>query len=99
MYLMKCCFYFLFRWTTDIFRLGWNKSLEDTDLYEIPRDLDCEDGTELLGKLWEEEKRTKTNPNIIRVISKAYGKGFLPFGFFCALLETTLKYETKSLYF
>lgn len=75
----------------DLFRLGWNKSLEDTDLYEIPRDLDCEDGTELLAKLWDEEKRTKKNPNIVRALCKAYGKRFLPVGVFCALLETTLK--------
>ncbi|KAI8123562.1 putative multidrug resistance-associated protein lethal(2)03659 [Lucilia cuprina] len=78
-------------WTKDLFRLGWKKSLEETDLYEIPRDLDCEDGTEYVGELWEEEKRTKKNPNIVRVICKAYGKRFLPVGFFCALLETTVK--------
>ncbi|KAM7356664.1 uncharacterized protein ACRADG_002316 [Cochliomyia hominivorax] len=78
-------------WTTDLFRLGWNKSLEDTDLYEIPQDLDCEDCTERLGKLWDEEKKTKKNPNIVRAICKAYGKRFLPVGAFCALLETTLK--------
>ncbi|XP_065361821.1 probable multidrug resistance-associated protein lethal(2)03659 [Calliphora vicina] len=80
-----------FWWTTELFRLGWTKSLDETDLYEIPRDLDCEDGTEFLGKLWEEEKRTKQNPNIVRVICKAYGKRFLPIGFSCALFETSLK--------
>ncbi|XP_065361003.1 probable multidrug resistance-associated protein lethal(2)03659 [Calliphora vicina] len=80
-----------FCWTTHIFRQGWKKPLEDTDLYEIPEELDCEDGTKLMANLWEEEKRTKKNPNIIRVICKAYGKYILPFGFFCVLLETTLK--------
>lgn len=65
--------------------------MEDTDLYEIPHDLDCANGTELVGRLWEEEKVKSKNPNILRVICRAYGRRFLPLGFIAALIETTLK--------
>lgn len=71
--------------------MGWSKSLEDSDLYEIPQDLDCATGTERLGKLWEEEKLKHKNPNILRSICKAYGRRLLPLSFIASLIDTIVK--------
>ncbi|KAI8121627.1 putative multidrug resistance-associated protein lethal(2)03659 [Lucilia cuprina] len=79
-----------FCWLTDIFRLGWKKSIAEEDLYEPPNDLECQDATLLLDKLWEEEKKHKKNPNIIYILYKAFAKPYVIWSTLYGVLEVTL---------
>lgn len=74
----------------DLFRRGLKGPLEDEELYQHRKDLDSDRVTEKFCRLWEEECKTK-NPNVVRMIVKAYGSLFIPLGILYSLCETVTK--------
>ncbi|XP_014227213.1 probable multidrug resistance-associated protein lethal(2)03659 [Trichogramma pretiosum] len=87
-----------FTWLFDIFRTGYKRELEISDLYS-PLD---EHTSSLLGqkisKLWEsEEKRCqkstkkKSSPSLLRVIVKCFGCELMVYGFILGLFEFLVK--------
>ena len=74
----------------DLFRRGLKGPLEDEELYQHRKNLDSERVTEKFSRLWEEE-RQRRNPNVIRMIVKAYGSVFLPLGILYSICESVTK--------
>ncbi|XP_037927303.1 probable multidrug resistance-associated protein lethal(2)03659 [Teleopsis dalmanni] len=66
-----------FWWTREIFSKGYREKLDESDLYSHLPDLDGKILSSELTKYWEREVRRK-NPNLLRVIFRAYGWRFVP---------------------
>lgn len=79
-----------FWWTTKIFRTGINRSIEESDIYEIPDKHKSQILSDEYSKLWDDElKRRK--PSIIRLFMRIIGYKIIVLGFFCSNIETAVK--------
>ncbi|XP_036139278.1 probable multidrug resistance-associated protein lethal(2)03659 isoform X2 [Monomorium pharaonis] len=82
-----------FWWTRQIFRTGYKKDLEETDLYvTLTQDKTSKLG-ELIGKAWEIEvdscvkKKDGTKPQLLRVLLHIFGKSLLLIGIAQGVME------------
>ncbi|XP_011871334.1 PREDICTED: probable multidrug resistance-associated protein lethal(2)03659 [Vollenhovia emeryi] len=82
-----------FWWTRDIFRTGYKRDLEETDLYAtLSQDRTSRLG-ERIGKAWEREvelcgkKKNGRKPQLLRVLLRCFGKPLLLIGVAEAIME------------
>ncbi|XP_014488634.1 PREDICTED: probable multidrug resistance-associated protein lethal(2)03659 isoform X2 [Dinoponera quadriceps] len=71
-----------FWWTRKIFRVGYKKELEETDLYATLTQDEASRLGELVGKAWEAEvkscaKKKRDGPKLMRVLARCFGKQLL----------------------
>ncbi|ALC47144.1 CG11897 [Drosophila busckii] len=79
-----------FWWIRKLFRRGLQGPLADEELYQHRSTLDSERVTSQFGELWEDEKK-RSNPSVLRMIWRAYGKTFMPLGLAFSLTESCCK--------
>ncbi|XP_011696221.1 PREDICTED: probable multidrug resistance-associated protein lethal(2)03659 [Wasmannia auropunctata] len=82
-----------YRWTRKIFRTGYKKDLEETDLYATLTQDRTEYLGEVIGKAWEKEvescakKKNGSKPQLLRVLLRCFGKPLLLIGIAEAVME------------
>ncbi|XP_011696223.1 PREDICTED: probable multidrug resistance-associated protein lethal(2)03659 isoform X2 [Wasmannia auropunctata] len=82
-----------FWWTRKIFRTGYKKDLEETDLYATLTQDRTDYLGEVIGKAWEREvescakKKNGSKPQLLRVLLRCFGKPLLLIGFAQAFME------------
>lgn len=60
------------RWLKPLFKIGYERELDEDDIYAIPDGMQSAQNTETLAQEWDIELK-RTNPSIIRVILRLYG--------------------------
>ncbi|EDX14816.1 GD21421 [Drosophila simulans] len=79
-----------FWWMRDLFKRGLQGPLTDEELYQHRKTLDSERVTNKFADLWEDELK-RSNPSVVRMILRAYGKIFVPMGLAFSISETICK--------
>ncbi|XP_016982738.1 probable multidrug resistance-associated protein lethal(2)03659 [Drosophila rhopaloa] len=79
-----------FWWMRDLFKRGLQGPLTDEELYQHRKTLDSERVTNKFAELWDDELK-RSNPSVVRMILRAYGKIFLPMGLAFSISETICK--------
>lgn len=74
----------------DLFKRGLQGPLTDEELYQHRKTLDSERVTNKFAELWEDELK-RSNPSVVRMILRAYGKIFVPMGLAFSISETICK--------
>ncbi|KYN18976.1 hypothetical protein ALC57_08649 [Trachymyrmex cornetzi] len=81
------------KWTQKIFRTGYKKDLEETDLYATLTQDKTNNLGEIIGKAWEREvescakKKNGSKPQLLRVLLRCFGKPLLLIGIAEAVME------------
>lgn len=73
-----------------LFKIGWNRAIEEDDIYAVTDGMASERNTDAYVKLWDLEKK-KPNPNILRVIFPVHGYKMLAIGILLAIFETFIR--------
>ncbi|KYM76972.1 hypothetical protein ALC53_12582 [Atta colombica] len=82
-----------YRWTRKIFRAGYKKDLEETDLYATLTQDRTNNLGEIIDKAWEREvescakKKNDSKPQLLRVLLRCFGKPLLLIGIAEAVME------------
>ncbi|KYN37378.1 hypothetical protein ALC56_08282 [Trachymyrmex septentrionalis] len=82
-----------FWWTRKIFRTGYKKDLEETDLYATLTQDRTNNLGEIIAKAWEREvescakKKNGSKPQLLRVLLRSFGKPLLLIGIAEAIME------------
>ncbi|KYN01924.1 hypothetical protein ALC62_07226 [Cyphomyrmex costatus] len=82
-----------FWWTRKIFRTGYKKDLEESDLYATLTQDRTNNLGEIIGKAWEREvelcakKKNGSKPQLLRVLLRCFGKPLLLIGIAEAVME------------
>ncbi|KAH8272109.1 hypothetical protein KR026_008581 [Drosophila bipectinata] len=79
-----------FWWMRDLFKRGLQGPLTDEELYQHRKTLDSERVTNKFAELWDDELK-RSNPSVVRMILRAYGKIFVPLGLAFSICETICK--------
>lgn len=82
--LSKFCFWHL----KDLFKIGLNRPIEDSDIYATLKEFKSENVSKDFSDVWEMEKQKK-NPSIFRCIYKIHKFSIVYLGILRALSETT----------
>ncbi|RZC39500.1 ABC tran domain containing protein [Asbolus verrucosus] len=77
-------------YTTDLFKKGFRKDLEEDDLYEVLTSCRSKNLGDQLEKQWEIEKKKFKKPSLIRVLCSCFGKTYLLFGLMQLIMRTIL---------
>ncbi|XP_055678742.1 ATP-binding cassette sub-family C member 4-like [Lutzomyia longipalpis] len=80
----------LFLYLVDLFRIGRNRSIEDSDIYETLPEHKSEGLSDKFHKLWTEELKRKS-PSLLRMYTRAYGWSVIGLGFLFCIIETTTR--------
>lgn len=78
------------RWLNPLFKIGWNRAIEEDDIYDVTCGMRSEQCTDEYAKLWDFELK-KPNPNIVRVIFRVHGYKSLAIGLLFAICDTFVK--------
>lgn len=70
-----------------MFEIGWNRSIEEDDIYAVKNDMQSEKNTDIYADLWNIELK-KRHPSIARVIFKIHGLKSFAIGFVFAICDT-----------
>lgn len=87
-----------YRWTRKIFRTGYKKDLEETDLYATLTQDRMSYLGEIIIKAWEKEvescnkKKNGCKPQLLRVLFRCFGKPFILIGIAFAVMELFSRY-------
>lgn len=88
----------MYRWIQKIFRLGYQKDLEETDLYATLTEDKTSNLDEIIEKAWEREvkscaeKNDDSKPQLFRVLFRCFGKQFIIIGLAQAFMELFSRY-------
>lgn len=78
-----------------MFKIGWNRAIEEDDIYAVTNGMQSEQNTEAYAQLWDIELK-KRNPSITRVIFKVHGLKSLAIGLLFAICDTFTRYVQKK---
>lgn len=87
-----------YRWTRKIFRTGYKRDLEETDLYATLTQDRTSNLGEIIGKAWEREvescakKKNGSKPQLLKVLLRCFGKPLLLIGIAEAIMELFSRY-------
>ena len=73
--------------------MGHKRPLEQSDMWDLPKNERSKHAHRQLQKNWENEK-TKTTPSLLKSINKAYGLYF-----YLAAIPKIFKYEIDTIFF
>lgn len=73
-----------------MFKIGWNRAIEEDDIYAVTSGMESQTNTDIYAHLWDMELK-KQNPSITRVIFKVHGFKSLAIGLLYAICEAFIK--------
>nr|XP_023014259.1 probable multidrug resistance-associated protein lethal(2)03659 isoform X1 [Leptinotarsa decemlineata]XP_023014260.1 probable multidrug resistance-associated protein lethal(2)03659 isoform X1 [Leptinotarsa decemlineata]XP_023014262.1 probable multidrug resistance-associated protein lethal(2)03659 isoform X1 [Leptinotarsa decemlineata] len=80
-----------FGWGLRILYKGWNKDLDEDDLYQPFEEHESHILGDQLEEIWKEEKLNKSNPSLARALWKMFRRRILWHAFWTFVLEFVLK--------
>lgn len=87
------------RWTRSIFRTGYRKELEETDIYATLTQDRTKHLGDIISKTWKKEiescvkkKNNTNNLHLLKVLLRLFGKPFMVIGIAKGVMELFSKY-------
>ncbi|RZF40293.1 hypothetical protein LSTR_LSTR012596 [Laodelphax striatellus] len=84
-----------FSWTFDMFRLGYKRDLEVTDLYATLKEHSSNNLGDKFEKKWNDEyskaTKRKKDPSLLKVLFSVFGGDIAFFGFFLLFIEVVVR--------
>lgn len=86
--ILSCC---TRRWLKDLIRLGMKRPIDEDDIYESLESLDSKRSTDEFSKVWQEEKKTRRQPSLLRALWRIYGNRILWPSIIYTILDASIR--------